>query len=77
MYLTPLYIAGMLVDCTSLDVCPYATPHYSLALNRTVLVNRAPVNINSGLVMVSAALTRTHSRTYNDEAWSVRRAGPA
>lgn len=43
--------AGKLVECTSLDVCPYATPQYSIALNRTVLVNRAPALMNVALIM--------------------------
>ncbi len=43
--------AGKLVECTSLDVYPYATPQYSIALNRTVLVNNAPSSVNIGLTM--------------------------
>lgn len=45
--------AGKLVECTSTEVCPYATPQYSIALNKTVLVNNAPTSLYSGMIMVS------------------------
>lgn len=42
-----------MVECASLQHCPYAVPMYSLARNATVLVNQAPAIMSTGLMSLN------------------------